>query len=162
MSRATVLAVSPNRRPVELLELQNAHGWAPSIWDRLLRHHGHADAWWRDDRALQALWESIEGLPAWQQVPLVLTFDTGVIPGEHAVWAADRLAEFEAYLPSPGRHVNHVPTVAHLLRGRPEAPFIGVWGTSVTDNPFDPWDEDADGPGEGIPLSAMCVLERQG
>lgn len=159
MSRATVLAVSPNCRPAELLELSNAFGWAPSIWDRLLRHHGHMDGWLRSAGPLQTLWESIGDLPAWQQVPLVLTFDTGVIPGEHAVWAADRLAEFEAHLPSSEHYVNHVPAVERLLRGQPEAPFIGVWGTSVTDNPFDPWNED--GPGEGIPLSAMHVLQKR-
>ncbi|HXR67615.1 MAG TPA: hypothetical protein VN712_03175, partial [Dermatophilaceae bacterium] len=50
----------------------------------------------------------------------------------------------------------------------PEAPFFGMWGTSVSENPFDPhrYEEDDEGnvivdePGSGIPLSEMYILGR--
>jgi hypothetical protein len=160
MSYSEVLGVVPNQRPVVLATLRNAHGWAPSIWDRLLAHHGHETLWINNDAGLNALWQQIETLPEWQQAPLVLTFDTGVIPFQAYEWAAQQLDEFERRLPSNPDHVNHVPTVADLLRTNPEAPLIGVYGTSVSENPFDPWDEEKDDSGSGIPLSEMYVLER--
>lgn len=161
MSSTTALAVTPDQRPVELAEFRNAHGWSPSIWSRLLRHHGHDDKWIVNDAGLNALWANIEELPEWQQAALVLTFDTGVIPWQAFEWAATNLDEFEKRLPAPEGHVNHVPAMADLLRTRPEAPLFGVGGTSVTENPFDPWDEEADDYGHGIPLyGGMYVLER--
>lgn len=148
MSRTTVLAVAPERRPRELLELHNAFGWAASIWPRLLGANGLSEDWILDNAGLHQLWRSIEELPEWQQVPLVLTFDTGVIPFQ----------EFDRRLPAPEGHVNHVPAVATLLRSGPETPLIGVYGTSVSDNPFDPFNYEDDEPGSGIPLTAMYVL----
>lgn len=163
MSYSTVLAVAPDRPPVDLAVLHNSHGWAPSIWSRLIRHHGWGDGYeWlnRNGSLLDRLWQMIEDLPEWQQAPLVLTFDTGVIPDTGFQWAADQLDEFEKRCPAPPSHANHVPAVAELLRSQPEAPFVGVWGTSVSDNPFDPWDEEAEEPSGGIPLSDMYVLGR--
>lgn len=160
MSSTTVLAVIPNRRPIALAEFRNAHGWAPSIWTRLLTHHGHDGGWWKNDGPLNRLWQEIESLPGWQQAPLLLTFDTGVIPWQSFDWAAAMLDEFERRLPERPDHANHVPAVAAILRTKPEAPLIGVHGTSVSENPFDPWDYDADGPGSGISLDDMYPLRR--
>jgi hypothetical protein len=161
MSTMTALAVTPNRRPIELAEFRNARGWSPSIWRRLIAHHGwDGDLYLFDNPALERLWQAVEELPAWEQAPLVLTFDTGVIPHPAFGWAAEQLDEFESRLPAPDGHVNHVPAIADLLRAGPEAPLFGVYGTSVSDNPFDPWDEEADEPGSGIPLNEMYVLER--
>jgi len=159
MSCTTALAVTPNRPPVVLAEFRNGHGWSPSIWNRLLAYHNRGP-WTTDDAGLTWLWEEIEGLPEWQQAPLVLTFDTGVIPYQEFEWAAAHLLEFQARLPSLDGHADHVPAMAELLAFGPETPLFGVWGTSVSENPFDPWDEEADAPGVGIPLKAMYVLER--
>lgn len=167
MSYSTVLGVIPDRRPIDLIEFHNSHGWAPNIWRRLLVAHGRSEHWMMDS-GLNWLWQSIEDLPEWQQAPLVLTFDTGVIPWQAFERAADQLAEFDRRLPSPDGHVNHVPAMAELLRSKPEVPLIGVHGTSVSENPFDPWryEEDDEGntmvdePGSGIPLSAMYLLGR--
>lgn len=161
MSSTTVLAIAPGQRPVDLLELRNGHGWSPSIWSRLLEHNGHQrNAWIHDLGALDPIWQAIETLPEWQQAPLVLTLDTGVIPFQAYEWAAENLDEFDKRLPAPEGHVNHVHAVAELLRSKPEAPLVGVYGTSVSENPFDPWDEEADDYGSGIPLAEMYVLER--
>lgn len=163
MSSTTVLGVTPGRRPIGLAELRNAHGWAPSIWRRLLIHHGYDEHWFwdeSDESGLLTMWKTIEELPEWEQVPLVLTFDTGVIPCMAFLSAADELDEFDRRLPAPEGHVNHVPAVASILRSAPEVLFVGVYGTSVSDNPFDPWDEEADAPGSGIPLGEMYLLDR--
>ena len=158
MSYSQVLGVVPGRRPTVLLELRNGHGWSPSIWKRLLTIHGGSGAIYYDGPALDRLWQAIETLPEWQQIPLVLTFDTGVIPFQVFDAAADALDEFERRLPANPDHVNHVPAVAALLRTQPEVPLLGMYGTSVSDNPFDPWDFEADEPGSGIPLEEMYVL----
>lgn len=160
MSYSTALGITPNQRPITLAELRNGHGWSPSIWQRLLVHHGCSDRWMNNDAALDALWQSVETLPEWQQAPLVLTFDTGVIPWQAFGWAVDQLEEFERRLPERPEYVNHVPAVIELLRAGPEVPLFGMWGTSVSENPFDPWDEVADDSGSGIPLEEMYVLER--
>jgi len=163
MSSTTALGVTPQQRPIALREFRNAYGWSPSIWGRLLVHHGRPENWHWNDAGLRWLWESIEELPEWQQAPLVLTFDTGVVPFQAFAWAAEQLVEFDRRLPAPDGHVNHVPAMVGLLRGSPEVPFFGVWGTSVSENPFDPWDDERDAPGSGIPLfppDGMYVLER--
>lgn len=163
MSRTEVLGVVSGQRPITLAEYGNAYGWAPSIWPRLVKHlydyEGYLFAG-EGERVLDRLWQDIEVHPEWVQAPLVLTFDTGVIPGQAFGWAADMLDEFERRLPSPSTHANHVPALAALVRTLPEVPLLGVWGTSVTENPFDPWDADADAPGSGIRLAEMYVLER--
>lgn len=161
MSTTTALGIVPGRRPIELAEYRNGHGWSPSIWKRLVAYHGTGNGGdLYDDPALAALWAQIESLPEWQQVPLVLTFDTGVIPWQEYERAADMLDEFERQIPANPDAVNHVPAVAALLRSKPEAPLFGVWGTSVSENPFDPWDGEADEPGSGIALTDMYVLLR--
>lgn len=163
MSYSTVLAVTPNKRPAALAEFRNSHGWSPSIWRRLIKANYGFDGYpfhGEGERHMNDLWQTIETLPEWQQAPLVLTFDTGVIPYQEFKWAADQLEEFERRLPENPDYVNHVPTLVEILRSGPEAPLLGVWGTSVTENPFDPWDEEADDHGSGISLAEMYVLER--
>lgn len=163
MSYSTVLGVVPHKRPMDLAELRNGHGWSPSIWNRLVKANYGFDGYvlmGEGERHLDKLWQSIEDLPEWQQAPLVLTFDTGIIPYQEFQWAAARLDEFEKRLPAPENHVNHVPAVAELFRSGPEVPFVGIWGTSVSENPFDPWDEGADAPGSGIALNDMYLLGR--
>lgn len=159
MSRAEVLGVIPDRRPTLLVELRNAHRWSPMIWKRLLIDRGEDPNWWTNDKPLDELWNDIDTLPEWQQAPLILTFDVGVIPWQAYEWAAEMIDEFDAKAP-PVDYPTHCPTVADLLRSKPEVPLIGVYGTSVTDNPFDPWDEQADAPGNGLALDEMYVLER--
>lgn len=158
MSTTSVLGVTPNKRPVVLLELRNAFGWSPSIWQRLLgpdwsivRTYSPADD------PLEGLWHRINSLPDWQQVALALTFDTGVIPFTMYDRAADLLDEFDRRLPAPDGHANHVPAVAKLLRSQPEAPYVGIWGTSVSENPFDPWDREADDFASGLPESDLYL-----
>lgn len=161
MSSMSALGVVPDRRPVVLAEFRNAHGWSPSIWQRLMVHHGMIEPGgyiFNRGEDLDRLWQSIDDLPEWQQIPLVLTFDTGVIPFQAFAQAADLLNEFDGRLPAPEGHVNHVPGVAALLRSGPEVPFFGIYGTSVTDNPFDPWDDAADDWGSGIPANDWFVL----
>lgn len=164
MSHTTVLAVAPDRRPASIAVFRNAFGWSASIWSRLhLVHHPEVTsrhAWISDEISMVRLWRNVEDLPAWQQVPLVLTFDTGVIPAQEFEWAADQLEEFEQRLPEPPERANHVPAMIELLRSRPETPFIGMWGTSVAENCFDPWDEENDCPGSGISMEQMYLLER--
>lgn len=159
MSYSTVLAVMPERRPIAIKEFRNSHGWSPSIWSRLMKHnYGYTGYLFGGGRHLDRLWNDIENLPEWQQAPLVWTFDTGVIPCTAFDWAADMLDEFEKRLPAPDNHVNHVPAMVELLRSGPEAPLIGVYGTSCSENPFDPWDGENDCEGSGIPASGWYVL----
>lgn len=170
MSTTTILGVTPGRLPVDLLVLRNGHGWSPSIWGRLLAANGRPTEWLFDESHLLALWRSVEELPEWQQAPMVLTFDTGVIPWQEYGWAAEMLDEFERRSPALPGHVNHVPAVADLLRTGPEVPFVGVHGTSVSQNTFTRWvcerapdDPDLDlddGHYVGIDLAEMYVLRR--
>lgn len=163
MSYSTVLGVVPGRRPTNLLELSNSHGWAPSIWDRAIKHLYGYDGYLfhgEGEQYLNRSWREIDDHPEWVQIPLVLTFDTGVIPAQVYRQAADMLDEFDRRLPAPSNRVNHLSAVAELLRSVPEVPLIGVYGTSVSENPFDPWDEEADDHGPGIGLGDMYVLKR--
>lgn len=161
MSYTSLLGVTPNKRPQVLAEFHNSHGWSPSIWQRLIDYRFGFDGYIFTGPWLDRLWRDIEERPEWEQAPLVLTFDTGVIPSSASRWAAEMLEEFDQRLPAPLSHVNHVPAVAQILHAAPpDTPWVGIWGTSVTDNPFDPWNEDADDLGSGIPITEMYVLER--
>ena len=163
MSRSTALGIVPDRTPIQLAEYSNSWGWSASIWDRLVKHlYGFEGSlyWGEGEKYLNRLWQEIEEQPEWVQAANVLTFDTGVIPGQAYLWAAEMLEEFDRRLPVPDTHANHVPAVAALLRTLPEVPFFGMWGTSVTDNPFNPWDNEKDEYMGGLPLSELYVLGR--
>jgi hypothetical protein len=143
VSRTIALGIAPDKRPVDLAEFRNGHGWSPSIWQRLVKATYGFDGYLflgEGQKHLHNLWSVIEELPEWQQAPLVLTFDTGIVPWQAYEWAAEHLDEFDARLPAPMGHVNHVPAMADLLRSKPEVPAFGVYGMSVSDNPFDPID----------------------
>jgi hypothetical protein len=163
MSAATVLGVCPGRLPVDLLELRNSHGWASNICDRLIVHHGMDLSYSKIVQNLDALFGMIDDLPGWQQAPLILTADLGVIPWQDYGWAAEMIDEFEARLPSNPNWVNHAPAVADLLRSGPEAPFVGIYQTSVTDNPFSEWSPDIGEDGGMLPsppIDELMMLRR--
>lgn len=171
MSTTSVLGVNPDQRPIVLGTFRNAWGWGPRIWDPLLQQRGSSLTrelmkFGREETELDLLWADIENLPEYQQVALVLTFDLGVITWGSLEWAAEMLREFDSNMPAPPRAANHVPAVADLfneIHRNPEAPqigFVGVYGTSVSDCPFDPWDEENDRPGSGVPLSSLYLLPR--
>lgn len=139
MSYTTALGITPNQRPQHLAEFRNSWGWCPTIWHRLLKHQGvPLRGRSLPNGPIEELWDSIEHLPEWQQAPLVLTFDTGIIPAAAYQWAAEQLEEFEHRLPEAPNLVNHVPAMAKLLRSNPDTPWFGIWGTSGIENPFDP------------------------
>lgn len=184
MSYSTVLGVTADRKPIELATLRNAHCWAPLIWGDLLESRGHGRNDWgilrpKDENPLEELWKEIESLDACEQAALLLTFDTGVVPFLAFEWAAESLREFESRYNYKTRRVafNHVDTVATIFESSPEVPFVGIWGTSVTDNPFEPWacprisserefcecdDLDDDYPEHyvGLPFRDFYILER--
>lgn len=155
MSSTIPCGVTPDREPLELARWHNSWGWAARIWQSLV-----GDGWLSNDAGLNALWQNIESLPEWQQAPVVLTFDTGVIPYFAYEWTALQLEEFDHRMPAKEGHVNHIPAAIELFRSLPEVPLIGIHGTTVSENPFDPWDAEKDAPSGGIPLDAMYVLER--
>ncbi len=167
MSHTTALGIVPGQIPVFLGEFRNAHGWSPSIWRRLCEVNDlPTNGMFNDDPGLEVLWATIETQPEWQQIPNVLTFDTGVIPFQEYERAADMLDEFERRCPAPEGHANHVPAVAALLRSKPEVPFFGIHGTSVSENPFKLWipdeDDEDEGTYRGLSIDEFYVLGRHG
>jgi hypothetical protein len=78
------------------------------------------------------------------------------------------LEEFEDRVPARRGHGNHVPAVAGLMRrlagldpALPRCRLFGMWGTSVSENPFAHYDEEEpEGERLCVGWDEVYVLER--
>lgn len=147
MSRSTVYGLWPNTtKRVELVEFHNSWGMAPVIWNAMAQRylgtppHGFMFR-------VEELWPMHEraDLPLYHRALLRMTFDTRYIADADRSRAAGDihhwLLDFRPLIDIAA--VNHWPTLAELLRADRDdpPPAIGIWHTSVSDNPWDgPYD----------------------
>lgn len=145
MSYTTVKAIWPGEKHENLEELRNSHGSAPVIWDAVCaRYLGDRNAWLFKPERLWPLYKR-EDMPASMRAVLMMTYDRAYVERKDFARAADDIDEFLRIAPPPAEHVNHWPRIAEILRGNPDIPAIGLYCTSVAEDPFQgPWNEEAE------------------
>lgn len=145
MSYAAVLAVWPGERYSNLMRLQNSWGFAPPIWDTLVRKYlGWQSAWdFREpDGGLDRLWRGFQkampDMEECERAVLRMTYDYYVVYREHYALAYKHLHEFYQLHPPEGDVVYHLMKIAGVFSRNPDCPAIGFYGSSVNRCLFDP------------------------
>jgi hypothetical protein len=139
-------------------EYRNGHGTAPMVWGALLDRYRHRI--YPDDPVLHtpirspfdewsALWTAAEDLPLrwWERPVLKWTYDRALVRGSDVLRLADCLDRFEDAHAKPD-YVCHLGAIAKRLRAiaatMPKLDAVGLWASSVGDNPWIHYCEEAD------------------
>ncbi|MFD2021173.1 hypothetical protein ACFSKS_04750 [Pseudocitrobacter faecalis] len=86
-----------------------------------------------------------QDIPFHHRAVLAMTYDRMYVLREHYARAAESIRHYLADFPVDDERVNHWPFLAELFDSNPDCPAIGLWCTSVCENPFSgEWNEDAD------------------
>ncbi|EPC3488057.1 hypothetical protein ACRZCU_000147 [Citrobacter freundii] len=143
MSYTTVIAVWPGEKSGELKELRNSFGSAPVIWDHMAnRYLGHG--WMFDNDKLWPLARRLD-IPSHLRAVLAMTYDNMIVLRDDYARAAECIRQYLDEYPVGENKVNHWPAIAELFESNPDCPAIGLWCTSVCENPFaGEWNEEAD------------------
>ena len=144
MSNTTVIAVWPGEKSEEGEELRNGWGSGPVIWnDMAMKYLGlPAHQYMMEIDSLWPLANSLD-IPYHHRAVLAMTYDRMYVKQEHYTLAADCIRKYLTDFPADDKYVNHWPRIAEIFESSPECPAIGLWLTSVCENPFlGEWDEE--------------------
>lgn len=138
-----------NGKPAKATEYRNAWGGAAYIWDCLFNKYlkdpkSEYDSWVLG-RNRDKLWKLAgrEDLPMWMRAVHAATFDRAVIAKEHLLrFAADLRAFVEHF--GTGDRVCHLTSWARFCDEHADTEAIGFYHTSVGDNLWYEWDEEAE------------------
>lgn len=147
MSCTTIIAVWPGEKTEEIEELSNAWGSGPIIWGDMCERYlpgGTRHSYMDRDAELWPLANRLD-IPYHHRAVLAMTYDRMFVKREHYAQAAQCIRQYLAEFHSEEKYVNHWPHIAELFESNPDYPAIGLWLTSVCENPFHgEWDEDAE------------------
>ncbi|HBY7665176.1 TPA: hypothetical protein QH938_002511 [Klebsiella pneumoniae subsp. pneumoniae] len=141
MSYTTVIYVWPGEKSETAEELLNAWGSAPTIWDDMANRYLGRSYW----SCIDELWPLAkrQDIPYHHRAVLAMTYDRMYVLREHYPRAAESIRHYLADFPVDEGKVNHWPFLAELFESNPDCPAIGLWCTSVCENPFrGEWNED--------------------
>lgn len=143
MSYTTIIHVFPGDKIECGKELKNSWGSAPYVWDALIKKHIGAELnmMYREANELWDMWKRSD-IPIHHRAPLMLTYDRVYVSKANYARMAEDIRKFLTEFDIPNV-VNHWPAIAEFLESDPYIPGIGLWCTSVSENPFNgPWDEE--------------------
>lgn len=162
MSRTTVLKLNDVGDHEAMAVYANSWGGAPVAWTAL------ADAYMPDGFSVLGAMASVkdEFWAIWKnplaqkydRAVMMMTFDRVYIGKENFRRAAQDIRTFlSVHRVSVAGRVNHWPAIADLLESGTDAEAIGFWHTSVSENPFEQWDDERE-EYDPIPLSECWEL----
>lgn len=146
MSYSTVIKVWPGEKSEEGEELRNGWGSGPVIWNNMAMKYLGLPAH-QYMMKIDSLWPLANRLdiPYHHRAVLAMTFDRMYVKQEHYALAAGCIRKYLSDFPDDDKYVNHWPRIAEIFESPPECPAIGLWLTSVCENPFlGEWDDDAE------------------
>ena len=144
MSVSTLVGIRESGEHCYALELRNSWGSAPLVWNALaMKYLGKGDY-----QGLDCVEDIVPALndadaPRHHCILMALTFNRCVVTRKDFSEVAEAIDEFLVDFPVPGDRVNHWPTIARFFRETDEE-AVGIWHTSVSESPYDVWDEDMD------------------
>lgn len=148
MSRTTIKALWPGEKAEDLAELPNSWGSAPHVWHAIGKRYIDPDFFMMRAEKLWPLWKD-QTIPVHQRAVLMLTYDKAYVTAENYARMAADIRQFLQDFPVAEGHANHWPAIASALEEARGIPAIGLWCTSVAEDPFAAdWDEEKDEPGE--------------
>lgn len=148
MSYTTIKAIWPGEKHEDFEELRNSHGSAPPIWNAMCKkYYGTDDNAYMFDGTLDKLWPRWEDLsiPEYQRAVLMMTYDRAYVAKKDYGRAAADIKKFLDEFPIPAGFANHWPRIQEIFESDPDIPGIGLYCTSVSEDPFQgPYNEEAE------------------
>ena len=143
MSRTTILAIYPGEKCEPLIEFRNAWLSAPLVWNALsMKYLGHKPYLFSGLDALWDLWKRGD-IPEPVRAVHMMTFDRAYVMRKDYAKAASNIREFLREFPDINPADNHWCSIAAYYDLNPKVPAIGLWCTSVSQNPFlGEWNEE--------------------
>lgn len=137
MSSSIVMKVWPGERAECGWEVKNGWGSAPVIWQYMgHRYFGAGFSWLGEKNCAQICpLANQRDKPEHLRAVLAMTFDHVYIAAKDYAQAASDIRKFLADLGGQ-EMINHWPLFAKLLEDGPDCPAIGIWHTTVTEEPF--------------------------
>ena len=146
MSYTTIKALWPGEKHEDYKELRNSHGSGPAIWDAMCQKYlGGGKSWLFENwDHLWALWKN-KTIPTHHRAVLMMTFDRAYVTKKDYPRAASGIRQFLKDFPPNPEYVNHWSEIADLYELDPDIPAIGLYCTSVSDDPFEgEWNEETE------------------
>lgn len=149
MSTTTVFLAHPDRVD-EIASLRNSWGSGAFVWSALgEKYLGDSHIWSCNPLGAEKLWRLVDDprLRDFERIVLASTFDYAIIEQANFEEAASYWADFEGAYRKENQ-VCHAGDISRLLLKHKETPCVGLcfWLTSVAENLWEDWDEDADEP----------------
>ena len=157
MSYTTIKAIWPGKKHENFAELSNGWGSGPRIWGALCDKYFNNPSTYLFDGTIDRLWPLWKDLsvPEHERAVLTLTYDRFYIIKKDFDRAAEDIEKFLKDFPVKGNHVDHLPKIMEIFKSDPDIPAIGLWCTSIAEDPFcGEWNEEKE---EYDPLDwSMC------
>ena len=129
---------------VDIEQLRNSWGSAPVIWNVMAKKYLKTDSWAGYTDKLWPLYRD-EQIPAYLRAVHLFTFDRFYVSKKDYARLAKDIRQFVADFPTDATQVNHWPRIATLLESDPDYPAIGLYCTSVAEDPWKgPWNEESE------------------
>jgi hypothetical protein len=149
VSYTTIKAIYPGKKTKDLQELRNSYGSAPPVWEAMAsRYLGVTKAydhpslgWMQLGNELWDLWKR-QDIPVEHRMVFMLTFDRAYVARRDYARMANAIRKFLSDFPPKVGAANHWDHIAFLLESNPKIPGIGLYCTSVSEDPFQgKWNE---------------------
>ena len=150
MSYTTIKAIYPGVKHEDLEELGNSYGSAPPIWQSMAakylgvtKSYDHPNPGWMQlNDKLWDLWKRTD-IPEEHRLVFMLTFDRAYVARKDYARMATAIRKFLSDFPPEPGTVNHWDHIAWLLERDLQVPAIGLYCTSVAEDPFQgKWNEE--------------------
>lgn len=152
MSSMALYGVWPNKKTEEMLELGNSWGGLMYVWESIAgRYLGLRDSYGYPNKGymqrtedLWPLWKRTD-IPEDHRLVFMWGFDRAYLTKRNYVRMAAAIRKFLVDFPPRPENVNHWAAIAKFLEDKPDAPAIGIYGTSCGENVWNgDYDEDKD------------------
>ena len=155
MSRTTIIGIWHGEKIESLEELANSWGSAPPVWEAMAeRYLNCRDSYNVPGTGWMQLGDKLWDLAKRKDIPMehravfMLTFDRAYVAKKNYPRMVEAIDQFLKDFPPKAGTVNHwrrIIGVLHIHDGRDSsnAPGIGLYCSSVSENPFvGPWNEE--------------------
>jgi hypothetical protein len=156
MSYMALYGVWPGEKTEELKEFSNSWGGLTVVWEAMAakylgitKSYSHPDKGWMQlaGDTPSPLWDMWKDPAIPEEIRLVFMwgFDWAYVAKENYSRMAKAIRTFLKAFPPKPECVNHWDEIAAFLDSNPDAPGIGIYGTSCGDNCWrGKWDDEKD------------------
>lgn len=141
MSYMALYGVWPKKKTEKILELRNSWGGLMYVWENmagrylgLTKSYDYPQGGYMErTEELWPLWKRLD-IPEEHSLVFIWGFDRAYLTKKNYARMATAIRKFLVDFPPKPQNVNHWYAIAKFLEDKPNAPAIGIYGTSCGDN----------------------------